>query len=83
MISSRHDFYAMGSDCAVHLVAERSSDIATFARAAEAEVVQIERRYSRYRADSELRRINAAAANGASVGIDEETGCVYRKPHPS
>jgi FAD:protein FMN transferase len=73
MISSRHDFHAMGSDCAIHLVAERTSDLEAFARAAEAEVVRIERRYSRYRADSELTKINAAAANGTSVGIDEET----------
>jgi len=73
MISSRHTFYAMGSDCAVQLVTEDAPDFETFARAAEAEVVRIEKRYSRYRADSELTRINAAAANGVSVRIDDET----------
>jgi FAD:protein FMN transferase len=73
MIWSCHSFYAMGSDCAVHLVAENASDLETFAQAAEAEVVRIERRYSSYRADSELTKINAAAASGNSVSIDDET----------
>jgi FAD:protein FMN transferase len=58
MFSSCHRFYAMGSECAAHLVAESASDFATFARAAEAEVVRIEKRYSRYRPDSELTKIN-------------------------
>ena len=36
--------------------------------------MRIEKRYSRYRADSELSRINTAAAQGQSIRIDEETG---------
>ncbi len=63
----------MGSDCAVRLVANGASEFERFAQAVEAEVVRIEKRYSRYRADSELTRINAAAACGSSVSIDDET----------
>lgn len=73
MFASCRRFYAMGSECAAHLVAESASEFETFARAAEAEVVRIERRYSRYRLDSELTKINAAAACGMSVRIDDET----------
>jgi len=73
MVASRHDFHALGSDCAVHLVADSAAEFARLAKAAEAEVVRIERRFSRYRLDSELSRINAAAAAGGSVRIDDET----------
>jgi FAD:protein FMN transferase len=68
-----HSFFAMGSDCAVHFFADSSEEFETFALAAEEEVVRIERRYSRYRADSELSRINAVAARGGSVDVDAET----------
>ncbi|MDE2473336.1 MAG: FAD:protein FMN transferase [Bradyrhizobium sp.] len=63
----------MGSDCTVHFFADSAARFEQFALAAEAEVVRIERRYSRYRADSELSRINAVAAQGGSIDIDEET----------
>lgn len=66
-----HSFFAMGSDCTVHLDgAAQAEQIAT---AAEAEVNRIEARYSRYRADSELTRINRAAAAGESIAVDAET----------
>ena len=55
MFSSRHTFYAMASDCAVQLVANSASEFAAFAQAVEGEVVRIERRYSRYRADMLVR----------------------------
>jgi FAD:protein FMN transferase len=67
-----HTFFAMGSDCAVHLYADSKSEFEYFAGAAEAEVVRIEKRYSRYQPDSELSRINAAAAQGQCIRIDEE-----------
>jgi FAD:protein FMN transferase len=67
-----HTFFAMGSDCAVHLYADSKSEFEYFAEAAEAEVVRIEKRYSRYQPDSELSRINAAAAQGHCIRIDEE-----------
>src|ERR1700756_3839465 len=68
-----HSFFAMGSDCTVHFFADSTAQFEQFALAAEAEIVRIERRYSRYRADSELSRINAVAAQGGSVDVDDET----------
>jgi FAD:protein FMN transferase len=76
MLLSRHSFYAMGSDCAVHLFADSAAEFERFALAAEAEAVRIERRYSRCRSDSELSRINAVAARGGSVSIDDETAAL-------
>src|SRR5665213_3608472 len=73
MPSFSHSFFAMGSDCTVHFFADSAEEFETFALAAEGEVVRIERRYSRYRADSELSRINAVAAHGGSVDVDAET----------
>ncbi|MGA7993736.1 MAG: FAD:protein FMN transferase [Bradyrhizobium sp.] len=46
---------------------------AEIAVAAEAEVRRIEARYSRYRADSELTRINLVAAAGGATDVDPET----------
>jgi thiamine biosynthesis lipoprotein len=68
-----HQFFAMGSDCAIHLQGEAAADPTAIAVAAEAEVRRIERRYSRYRSDSELARINCMAANGGSIDVDTET----------
>lgn len=63
----------MASDCAVHVQAETSAASAMIAIAAEAEVRRIEARYSRYREDSELSRINRVAAAGGATDIDPET----------
>ena len=52
---SRFVFPAMGSECALHLP---DADLAV-AQAAEAEVLRIEYRYSRYRPDSVLARIGS------------------------
>src|SRR5450756_834850 len=67
-----HRFQAMASDCAVHVQAESQGASAIIA-AAEAEVRRIEARYSRYRADSELARINLIAAAGGTTEVDAET----------
>lgn len=68
-----HQFYAMGSDCALHVHVDTAGDGERSLAAAENEVRRIEGRYSRYRADSELARINAVAAGGGSIEVDEET----------
>ena len=68
-----HRFHAMASDCAVHVQAETPAASAMIAIAAEAEVRRIEARYSRYRGDSELARINCVAAAGGTTDIDAET----------
>jgi thiamine biosynthesis lipoprotein len=63
----------MGSDCAVHLCVETPADFEQISGAAEVEIRRIECRYSRYRHDSELARINRVAASGGSTEIDAET----------
>ncbi|HZR88672.1 MAG TPA: FAD:protein FMN transferase [Bradyrhizobium sp.] len=66
-----HRFQAMVSACAIHV--EAGSGAASIALAAETEVRRIEARYSRYREESELMRINAVAARGGSIDVDAET----------
>ena len=57
----------------MHVQAESAGVSAMVAVAAEAEVRRIEARYSRYRPDSELTRINLVAAVGGTTDIDAET----------
>jgi hypothetical protein len=52
MLTMVHQFYAMASDCAVHLCGEKAEYLEPVAASAEAEVRRIEARYSRYRVDS-------------------------------
>jgi thiamine biosynthesis lipoprotein len=66
-------FYALGSDCSLRLFASKAAVTHEAAAAAEKEIARIEARYSRYRSDSELSRINAAARIGGSVEVDAET----------
>ncbi|MGA9090987.1 MAG: FAD:protein FMN transferase [Bradyrhizobium sp.] len=73
MLSLLHQFYAMGSDCALHLYGESAKSVERLAAAAEQEIRRIEARYSRYRSDSELARINKVAATGGATGVDAET----------
>ncbi|MGB9116973.1 FAD:protein FMN transferase [Bradyrhizobium sp.] len=73
MLSLVHQFYAMGSDCALHLYGGTAKSVELFAAAAEEEIRRIEARYSRYRGDSELARINKVAATGGVIDIDAET----------
>jgi FAD:protein FMN transferase len=68
-----HRFQAMASACAVHVQADNPAASDLVALAAEAEVRRIEARYSRYRGDSELARINLVAAAGGSTDVDSET----------
>ncbi len=69
----RHEFFAMGSDCIICLQGCSSSAAQATARSAEAEVRRIELKFSRYRTDSELSRINAVAAVGGETTVDAET----------
>jgi FAD:protein FMN transferase len=67
------DFFAMGSPCELVLDARDKPSVTAAAAAAIAEVRRIERRYSRYRADSLLSRINRAANAGEVLCVDAET----------
>lgn len=67
-------FAAMGSDCEVHIAGHVSETHARGAAdAAIEEVRRIEAKYSRYRADSVVAAINAAAGQNQAVAVDEET----------
>jgi thiamine biosynthesis lipoprotein len=65
-------FNAMGSLCEVVLVAESLEDAQLHAQTAIDEVLRIEAKYSRYRADSVVSLINANAG-GEPVACDDET----------
>ena len=69
---TRFVFMAMGSECILDLC----HDGTLAAEAAEAEVVRIERRLSRYRDDSILSEINRIAAAGGCIEVDEETAAL-------
>ncbi|MGZ3183702.1 MAG: FAD:protein FMN transferase [Telluria sp.] len=65
-------FGAMASDCEVMLEARDEGEAERLARPAIEEVRRIETKYSRYRADSVVSRINAAAGQDP-VEVDAET----------
>lgn len=70
---SVHRFVAMGSSCAIHLQVASGTAAKRIAQAGEAEVRRIERRYSRYRGEGELSRINGVANRGGEIEVDRET----------
>lgn len=76
VVRIQHAFEAMGSDCAICIEALTETEAWALAEAGEDEVRRIEARYSRYRADSELTRINRAAAVGGEVIVDTETAAL-------
>lgn len=69
----RFEFSAMGSPCELLLCAPDRSTAEQAARAAIAEVQRIEHKYSRYRSDSVIGILNAAAGNGNWIECDTET----------
>lgn len=68
-----YQFFAMGTECVVHLYADAEEQADAVAQSAIDEVYRIEARYSRYSDDSVLSAINRAAANGGAVTVDTET----------
>lgn len=69
----RFDFVSMGSPCSLAIYAP---DLETANEAASetiAEVRRLELKYSRFRPDSYLSEINAAARSGSSIEVDPET----------
>jgi len=64
-------FRAMGSPCEVRIDRDDAALAARIGAAGEAEALRIERKFSRYREDSELSRINRSG--GRAVEVDEET----------
>ena len=76
MNSFGFEFQAMSSTCEIRLDCAAGDDEPALAAAAQQaidEVHRIELKYSRYRTDSIVSRINAAAGSGEPVEVDDET----------
>jgi thiamine biosynthesis lipoprotein len=67
------EFEAMGTACRVRLAGGDTVQSREAANAAIAEVCRIETKYSRYRQDSVVSRINALAGSHRPVEADDET----------
>lgn len=67
------EFQAMGTACRLRLAGCDEARARTAADAAIDEVRRIEAKYSRYRDDSIVARINAAAGRGEAIEVDAET----------
>lgn len=74
------DFQAMASPCRLLIDGEDGEAMEASARRCIAEIRRIEHKYSRYRPDSVLSRINAAAGFQA-VAIDDETSALLDFAH--
>jgi len=64
---------ALGSSCEFMLFAESRSLLEDVAKSCQAEIERIEAKYSRYREDSIVSRINHNAGTGRAVSVDPET----------
>ena len=69
----RHGFNAMGSPCEIHLYSPSRPTANAAIQAVVTDVLRLEARYSRYRPDSDLTRINAVAHQGGAIRVDDET----------
>jgi thiamine biosynthesis lipoprotein len=70
-------FKAMGCPCALQIHAESPLDARAFAARARGEIERLEQKYSRYRGDSLLSRINASAGDPGGVEVDGETASLF------
>jgi len=66
-------FFAMGTECLLHLYAPSQAVAHEIAQAVMTEVIRIEQRYSRFLPDSLLSEINFTAKQGGKLEVDEET----------
>ena len=77
MPCKKFTFVAMASPCVMHIVSRDELVAELAASVAIDEVRRIERRYSRYRPDSELSRINEVAQAGGETEVDAETAALF------
>ena len=63
----------MGGPCSIQLYAESENEAALHAKSAMDEVYRLEVKYSRYRDDSVISKINAASLRGGEIKVDDET----------
>ena len=68
-----YNFNAMGSPCSIQLYAKNSKTAKQAAKIVMDDVYRLETKYSRYRDDSLLSKINRIAAQGRSILVDDET----------
>lgn len=68
----RYSFSAMGSPCEIRIYSEDAAKGASAIQHAVSEVCALENKYSRYKPDSILSQVNAAAARGESIHVDDE-----------
>jgi len=72
------EFEGLGTTCQMRLCAPSNTIAGEAAHRAIDEVRRIETKYSRYRVDSIVSRINAAAGTGERVAVDAETAMLLR-----
>ena len=70
-------FKAMATENEIQLCGDDANQVEEAARRAIEEVARIERKYSRYRDDSVITRINNAAG-GDAIAVDEETAALLQ-----
>ena len=73
MQNYHYEFKAMGTACTIQLYAKNKRLAKKISQAVIADVNRLEQKYSRYRADSLLSKINHLAAKGGSIKVDDET----------
>ncbi len=73
----RYSFQAMGSPCEIQLYDESRVNAKQIVRKLAAEVQRLERKYSRFTADSFLADINASAGHKLGIKIDKETRALF------
>jgi thiamine biosynthesis lipoprotein len=74
---SQVSFHGLGTECSIQFVAESKDQANAFSQAVVVWVGKFEARYSRFREDSLISRINAAAGR-SWVEIDEEMGALLQ-----
>jgi thiamine biosynthesis lipoprotein len=72
----RVELRAMGSPCALHLYAEGPERLEALVAHCRAEIERLEAKYSRYRDDSLVSRVNASAGDPAGIEVDDETAAL-------
>jgi thiamine biosynthesis lipoprotein len=76
-----HTFKAMGGPCEVRLYAPNAARAQACAAAAQAEILRLERKYSRYREDSLTSLVNRSAGDARGVEVDAESAGLLDYAH--
>jgi len=73
----KFSFRAMGSFCEIQLFDESRINAKSIVKQLTSEVTRLEKKYSRFREDSFLTKINSSAGNKLGLAIDEETQSLF------